>query len=178
MEKLIWIAPILAVIALIFAVIKTAIVSKADAGNTRMKEIATSISEGARAFLFSEYKILVIFVAVLFLLIGFFISWKTAVCFLIGAIFSVGAGFVGMNVATKANVRTAAAAQKGGMNKALGIAFSGGSVMGMCVGGLGLLGCALIYIITKDVEILTGFSLGASSIALFARVGGGIYTKA
>ena len=178
MEKLIWIAPILAVIALIFAVIKTAIVSKADAGNTRMKEIATSISEGARAFLFSEYKILVIFVAVLFLLIGFFISWKTAVCFLIGAIFSVGAGFVGMNVATKANVRTAAAAQKGGMNKALGIAFSGGSVMGMCVVGLGLLGCALIYIITKDVEILTGFSLGASSIALFARVGGGIYTKA
>ena len=178
MEKLIWIAPILAVIALIFAAIKTAIVSKADAGNSRMKEIATSISEGARAFLFSEYKILVIFVVVLFLLIGFFISWKTAICFLIGAIFSVGAGFVGMNVATKANVRTAAAAQKGGMNKALGIAFSGGSVMGMCVVGLGLLGCALIYIITKDVEILTGFSLGASSIALFARVGGGIYTKA
>ena len=178
MEKLIWIAPILAVIALIFAAIKTATVSKADAGNPRMKEIAKSISEGARAFLFSEYKILVIFVAVLFLLIGFFISWKTAVCFLIGAIFSVGAGFVGMNVATKANVRTAAAAQKGGMNKALGIAFSGGSVMGMCVVGLGLLGCALIYIITKDVEILTGFSLGASSIALFARVGGGIYTKA
>ena len=178
MEKLIWIAPILAVIALIFAAIKTAIVSKADAGNPRMKEIAASISEGARAFLFSEYKILVIFVVVLFLLIGFFISWKTAICFLIGAIFSVGAGFVGMNVATKANVRTAAAAQKGGMNKALGIAFSGGSVMGMCVVGLGLLGCALIYIITKDVEILTGFSLGASSIALFARVGGGIYTKA
>ena len=178
MEKLIWIAPILAVIALIFAAIKTAIVSKADAGNPRMKEIAASISDGARAFLFSEYKILVIFVVVLFLLIGFFISWKTAICFLIGAIFSVGAGFVGMNVATKANVRTAAAAQKGGMNKALGIAFSGGSVMGMCVVGLGLLGCALIYIITKDVEILTGFSLGASSIALFARVGGGIYTKA
>ncbi|MCR5648104.1 MAG: sodium-translocating pyrophosphatase [Oscillospiraceae bacterium] len=178
MENLIWIAPILAVIALIFAAIKTAIVSKADAGNPRMKEIAKSISDGARAFLFSEYKILVIFVAVLFLLIGFFISWKTAVCFLIGAIFSVGAGFVGMNVATKANVRTAAAAQKGGMNKALGIAFSGGSVMGMCVVGLGLLRCALIYIITKDVEILTGFSLGASSIALFARVGGGIYTKA
>ena len=178
MENLIWIAPILAVIALIFAAIKTAVVSKADTGNSRMQEIAKSISEGARAFLFSEYKILVIFVAVLFLLIGFFISWKTAICFLIGAIFSVGAGFVGMNVATKANFRTAAAAQKGGMNKALGIAFSGGSVMGMCVVGLGLLGCALIYIITKDVEILTGFSLGASSIALFARVGGGIYTKA
>ena len=101
-----------------------------------------------------------------------------SVVFLVGALFSVCAGYVGMNIATKANVRTANAAKTGGMNKALSVAFSGGSVMGMCVVGLGLLGCALIYIITKDVEILTGFSLGASSIALFARVGGGIYTKA
>ena len=178
MENLIWLAPVLAVIALVFAAIKTAKVSKADAGNDRMKEIAGSIAEGARAFLFAEYRILVIFVVVLFLLIGFFISWITAVCFLVGAVFSVCAGYIGMNVATKANVRTANAAKIGGMNKALGIAFSGGSVMGMCVVGLGLLGCALIYIITKNVEILTGFSLGASSIALFARVGGGIYTKA
>ncbi len=178
MENLIWIAPVLAIIALIFAGIKTAKVSRADAGNDRMKEIAASISEGARAFLFAEYKILVIFVVVLFILIAVFISWKTAICFLIGAVFSVAAGYVGMNVATRANVRTAAAAQSGGMNKALGIAFSGGSVMGMCVVGLGLLGCALIYVISGDVEILTGFSLGASSIALFARVGGGIYTKA
>ena len=178
MENLIWLAPVLAVIALIFAAIKTVKVSKADAGSDRMKEIAGSIAEGARAFLFAEYKILVIFVVVLFLLIGFFISWITAVCFLVGAVFSVCAGYIGMNVATKANVRTANAAKIGGMNKALGIAFSGGSVMGMCVVGLGLLGCALIYIITKNVEILTGFSLGASSIALFARVGGGIYTKA
>ena len=177
MEKLIWLAPVLAVIALIFAGIKTAKVSKADAGTDRMKEIASAISEGARAFLFSEYKILVIFVAVLFVLIGFGITWKTALCFLVGALFSVAAGYAGMNVATKANVRTANAA-KSGMNKALSIAFSGGSVMGMCVVGLGLLGCALIYIISGDVEILTGFSLGASSIALFARVGGGIYTKA
>ena len=178
MENLIWIAPVLAVIALLFAAVKTAKVSKANAGSDRMKEIAGSIAEGARAFLFAEYKILVIFVAVLFLLIGFFISWKTALCFLVGAVFSVAAGYVGMNVATKANVRTAAAAKDGGMNRALGIAFSGGSVMGMCVVGLGLLGCAVIYAITKDVDILTGFSLGASSIALFARVGGGIYTKA
>ncbi len=177
MENLIWLAPVLAVIALIFAGIKTAKVSKADAGTDRMKEIASAISEGARAFLFSEYKILVIFVAVLFVLIGFGITWKTALCFLVGALFSVAAGYAGMNVATKANVRTANAA-KSGMNKALSIAFSGGSVMGMCVVGLGLLGCALIYIISGDVEILTGFSLGASSIALFARVGGGIYTKA
>ncbi len=178
MEKLIWLAPILAVIALIFAAVKALKISKAPAGTAHMQEIAASINEGARAFLFAEYKILVIFVAVLFVLIGAFISWLTGICFLIGAIFSVGAGYVGMNVATKANVRTAAAAQNGGMNRALGIAFSGGSVMGMCVVGLGLLGCAGIYLITKNVDILTGFSLGASSIALFARVGGGIYTKA
>ena len=178
MENIIWLAPVLAVLALVFAFAKIVKVSKADAGTDRMKEIAQNIADGARAFLFAEYKILVVFVAVLFVLIGFFISWKTAVCFLVGALFSVCAGYVGMNVATKANVRTANAAKTGGMNKALSVAFSGGSVMGMCVVGLGLLGCALIYIITKDVEILTGFSLGASSIALFARVGGGIYTKA
>ena len=178
MEKLIWLAPILAVIALIFAAVKALKISKAPAGTAHMQEIAASINEGARAFLFAEYKILIIFVAVLFVLIGAFISWLTGICFLIGAVFSVGAGYVGMNVATKANVRTAAAAQNGGMNRALGIAFSGGSVMGMCVVGLGLLGCAGIYLVTKNVDILTGFSLGASSIALFARVGGGIYTKA
>jgi len=178
MEQLIWLAPVLAALALLFAAYKTAVVSKADPGTERMKEISGSIAEGARAFLFAEYRILVIFVAVLLVLIGLCISWKTAVCFLIGAVFSVGAGYVGMNVATKANVRTANAARTGGMNRALGIAFSGGSVMGMCVVGLGLLGCALIYAVTGDVEVLTGFSLGASSIALFARVGGGIYTKA
>ena len=178
MENIIWVALLCAVLALLFAAWKTSAVSKADAGTERMKEIAGNISDGARAFLFAEYKILVVFVAILFVLIGLFISWLTAVCFLVGAVFSVGAGYVGMNVATKANVRTAAAAKSSGMNKALGIAFSGGSVMGMCVVGLGLLGCAAIYAFTGNVEILTGFSLGASSIALFARVGGGIYTKA
>ena len=178
MDNLIWAAPVLAILALVFAAAKTSMVSKADAGTDRMKEIAGSISEGAHAFLFAEYKILVIFVAVLFVLIGFFISWKTALCFLVGAAFSVAAGYVGMNVATKANVRTANAARTSGMNRALSLAFAGGSVMGMCVVGLGLLGCAVIYAVTKDTEILTGFSLGASSIALFARVGGGIYTKA
>ena len=178
MENLIWLAPILALVALVFALFKTLKVSKADPGTERMKEISGSIAEGARAFLFAEYRILIIFVVVLFVLIFAFISWMTAVCFLVGAIFSVGAGYVGMNVATKANVRTANAARTGGMNKALSIAFSGGSVMGMCVVGLGLLGASLIYIIFDNAEILTGFSLGASSIALFARVGGGIYTKA
>ena len=178
MENIIWVALLCAVLALLFAAWKTSAVSKADAGTERMKEIAGNISDGARAFLFAEYKILVVFVAILFVLIGLFISWLTAVCFLVGAVFSVGAGYVGMNVATKANVRTAAAAKSSGMNKALGVAFSGGSVMGMCVVGLGLLGCAAIYAFTGNVEILTGFSLGASSIALFGRVGGGIYTKA
>ena len=178
MDNLIWAAPVLAILALAFAAAKTSMVSKAEAGTDRMKEIANSISEGAHAFLFAEYKILVIFVAALFVLIGFFISWKTALCFLVGAAFSVAAGYVGMNVATKANVRTANAARTSGMNRALSLAFAGGSVMGMCVVGLGLLGCSVIYAITKDTEILTGFSLGASSIALFARVGGGIYTKA
>ena len=178
MDNLIWAAPVLAILALVFAAAKTSMVSKAESGTDRMKEIAGSISEGAHAFLFAEYRILVIFVAVLFLLIGFFISWKTALCFLVGAAFSVAAGYVGMNVATKANVRTANAARTSGMNRALSLAFAGGSVMGMCVVGLGLLGCSVIYAVTKDTEILTGFSLGASSIALFARVGGGIYTKA
>ncbi len=125
MENIIWVALLCAVLALLFAAWKTSTVSKADAGTERMKEIAGNISDGARAFLFAEYKILVVFVAILFVLIGLFISWLTAVCFLVGAVFSVGAGYVGMNVATKANVRTAAAAKSSGMNKALGIAFSG-----------------------------------------------------
>ena len=126
-----------------------------------------------------EYKILIVFVIVLFLLIGFGIgNWVTAICFVVGALFSTLAGYFGMNVATKANVRTANAARESGMNKALSIAFSGGAVMGMCVAGLGALGVSVVYILTKDVDVLSGFSLGASSIALFARVGGGIYTKA
>ena len=176
---MIYLVPILAVVALLFAAYKTAFVSKADAGTERMREIAASINEGARAFLFAEYRILVIFIVVLFLLIGFLMhSWTTAICFLCGALFSILAGYIGMNVATKANVRTANAARESGMNKALSIAFSGGSVMGMCVVGLGLLGASVLYIITKKPEVLFGFSLGASSIALFARVGGGIYTKA
>ena len=144
-----------------------------------MKEIAAFIHEGARAFLTAEYKILVVFVAVLFVLIGIGIgNWVTAVCFLVGALFSTAAGYIGMNVATKANVRTAAAAKDSGMNKSLSIAFSGGAVMGMCVVGFGLFGAGVVYILTKNPDVLSGFSLGASSIALFARVGGGIYTKA
>ena len=177
MDKIVWIAPILSVVALLFAAFKAWYVSKAPAGTSRMQEIAAAIAEGANAFLTSEYKILAIFIVVLFALIAIFINIGTAICFLVGALFSIAAGFFGMRVATRANVRTANAAMESGMNKALSIAFSGGSVMGMCVVGLGLLGCSLIYI-TDNLSYMFGFSLGASSIALFARVGGGIYTKA
>ena len=173
-----WLIPILAVCALAFAGYKASYVSHAAPGTSRMQEISAAIAEGADAFLMSEYKILAIFIVILFLLIGFFIGWSTALCFLLGAMCSILAGFFGMKVATRANVRTANAAMESGMNKALSIAFSGGSVMGMCVVGLGLLGCSLIYLLTGNYSILFGFSLGASSIALFARVGGGIYTKA
>ena len=178
MTILLWFSPIAAVLALLFAAYKGSYVNKSNPGNSRMQEIASSIAEGANAFLKSEYKILAVFIFVLFLLISVFIDVGTAVCFLIGSGFSMLAGFFGMRVATRANVRTAYAAKESGMNKALSIAFAGGSVMGMCVVGLGLLGCSLIYILTGNYNILFGFSLGASSIALFARVGGGIYTKA
>ncbi|RHR28610.1 sodium-translocating pyrophosphatase [Clostridium sp. AF19-22AC] len=179
MEKLMYLVPAVGILTLLFAVYLAVKVGRQDAGNDKMKEIAGAISEGARAFLTAEYKILVVFVAVLFILIGVGIgSWVTAVCFVAGALFSTLAGYFGMNVATKANVRTANAAKESGMNKALSIAFSGGAVMGMCVAGLGALGVSMVYILTGNVDILSGFSLGASSIALFARVGGGIYTKA
>ena len=179
MNNYMYLVPIAAVLALLFAAYLAAKVNRQDEGTERMKEIAGAIAEGARAFLTAEYKILVIFVLVLFVLIGFGIgSWVTAVCFVIGALFSTIAGYCGMTVATKANVRTANAARQGGMNRALSVAFSGGAVMGMCVAGLGALGVSVVYIITGNVDVLSGFSLGASSIALFARVGGGIYTKA
>ncbi|MCD8361390.1 MAG: sodium-translocating pyrophosphatase [Lachnospiraceae bacterium] len=179
MERWMCIVPAAAVLALLFAGLQARKVSRQQPGTDRMKEIAAAIAEGARAFLTAEYKILVIFVAVLFVLIGVGIgSWVTAVCFVVGAVFSTAAGYFGMTVATKANVRTANAARESGMNKALSVAFAGGTVMGMCVAGLGALGVSMIYILTGNVEVLSGFSLGASSIALFARVGGGIYTKA
>ena len=174
-----YVVPVVSVLALLFAGYLAVKVAKQEEGTEKMKEIASAISEGARAFLTAEYKILIVFVIVLFLLIGFGIgNWVTAICFVVGSLFSTLAGYFGMNVATKANVRTANAARESGMNKALSIAFSGGAVMGMCVAGLGALGVSVVYILTKDVDVLSGFSLGASSIALFARVGGGIYTKA
>lgn len=150
-----------------------------NVNHPRMNEIASYIHEGAMAFLKREYKVLVVFAIVLAAAIALGLkSIPTAIAFLCGAIFSALAGFVGMQVATKANVRTAYAAKENGMNKALSVAFSGGAVMGMSVVGLGLLGVSILYFIFGEPEIITGFGLGASSIALFARVGGGIYTKA
>lgn len=172
------VALILGAMALLFAGYLTKKVARQSAGTQRMQEIASYIHEGAQAFLLAQYKILIIFVVVLFIGIGVGIAWDTALAFLLGAVFSSIAGFCGMNVATKANVRTAAAAKESGMNKALSVAFSGGAVMGMCVVGLGLIGVGVVYWFTGNTHVLSGFSLGASSIALFARVGGGIYTKA
>lgn len=179
MENFLMIVPVIGILALLFAVATSSSIGKKDAGNDRMKEIAGAIAEGARAFLMSEYKVLLIFVIVMFVVIGIGLSnWMTAVCFLVGSIFSVLAGYLGMGAATKANVRTTSAAMNSGMNAALSVAFSGGSVMGLAVVGLGLFGISIIYVLTGNADILFGFSLGASSIALFARVGGGIYTKA
>ena len=179
MEQMLFLVPLAGLLGLLFAVILKQQIAKEDAGTDRMKEIAGAIAEGAKAFLASEYRILVVFVAVLFVVIGLGTkSWITAFCFLVGSGFSTLAGYMGMTSAVHANCRTANAARTSGMHRALAIAFSGGSVMGMAVVGLGLLGVGILYIITRDVGVLSGFSLGASSIALFARVGGGIYTKA
>ncbi len=178
-ESFIYLAPVAGVLALIFAyfLVVTRINTVAP-GTDRMIEISNYIAEGAMAFLRREYRTMVVFVLVLGTIIAVGISPLTAVCFVIGCTFSALAGFFGMRVATKANVRTANAARESGMNKALSVAFAGGSVMGMCVVGFGIIGVSVLYVIFKDITIVTGFGLGASSIALFGRVGGGIYTKA
>ncbi len=179
MNNLIYVCIVAGLLALISAFLLLSKINKSSEGTDRMKEIASAISEGATAFLKAEYKVLIIFCAIIFVLIGVGIgSWVTAVCFLVGALFSTLAGYVGMHTATKANVRTAEGARTSGMSKALSIAFSGGAVMGLCVVGLGLLGVSVVYFFTSNIEVLTGFSLGASTLALFGRVGGGIYTKA
>ena len=179
MNSLFFAVPVLGIMGLLFALFQGQKILKEDSGNERMKEIAKAIAEGAEAFLFAEYRILLFFVCSLFLCIGFGTrSWLSAVAFVFGALLSTLAGYFGMRSATAANVRTAEAARQSGMKKALSVAFSGGSVMGMCVSGFGIFGVGIFYLVTKDVGVLSGFSLGASSIALFARVGGGIYTKA
>jgi len=191
--------PIFGVIALLYTFIQSNWVSKQNAGNEKMKIISGHIADGAMAFLKAEYKILTYFVVVVAILLAIMGSsnadshWSIGLAFVVGAVFSALAGFIGMKIATKANVRTAEAA-KTSLSKALKVSFTGGSVMGMGVAGLAVLGLGSLFLIIKQIfapdapvdshemertiEILTGFSLGAESIALFARVGGGIYTKA
>lgn len=173
--------PVCAVIALVFAYGLAKWIGSMDSGTDRMKEISGYIHEGAMAFLRREYKTMVIVVAVLFVLIGVLLnSWVTAILYVVGALLSVLAGYFGMTVATKGNVRTANAAKEGGMVKALKVAFRSGAVMGLCVTGLGLLGLGTVFVAmgVDSAQVITGFGLGASSMALFGRVGGGIYTKA
>ena len=200
MNKILFLAvPAMGLVGLLYTLIKFNWVSKQDAGTDRMKQISTYIAEGAMAFLKAEYKILTYFVIIVALLLGIMgysdsnSHWSIALAFVFGAFFSALAGFIGMKVATKANVRTAQAARTS-LSKALKVSFTGGSVMGMGVAGLAVLGLGGLFIILKAIfapeaavdseemkraiEVLTGFSLGAESIALFARVGGGIYTKA
>lgn len=199
MNFLFYLVPALGILGLLFTMIQGSWVSRQDAGNARMKEIAKYIADGAMAFLKAEYKILTYFVIIAALLLGFMgysnpnSHFSIAIAFVIGAVFSALAGFIGMRIATKANVRTAQAAHTS-LAKALKVSFAGGSVMGLGVAGLAVLGLGSLFIILKmlfapdsapdsaemerTIEILTGFSLGAESIALFARVGGGIYTKA
>lgn len=199
MTNLIYIIPAMGIVGLLYTFIKFKWVNKQDAGNEKMKEISTYIADGAMAFLKAEYRILSYFVVIAALLLGVMgyssenSHWTIALAFILGAVLSALAGFIGMRVATKANVRTAQAARTS-LSQALKVSFTGGSVMGLGVAGLAVLGLGGLFIILKaifapeagvdslemekTIEILTGFSLGAESIALFARVGGGIYTKA
>ncbi|MFY7880413.1 MAG: sodium/proton-translocating pyrophosphatase, partial [Lacibacter sp.] len=200
MDNLIYLVPGMALIGLLYMFVKFNWVSKQEAGNERMQEISKHIAEGAMAFLKAEWKILSYFVVIVAILLGVMAManphshWSIAVAFVIGAVFSAVAGYIGMNIATKSNVRTAHAARTS-LSKALNVSFTGGSVMGLGVSGLAVLGLGSLFIILKAlfvpegasvngeemlraIEVLTGFSLGAESIALFARVGGGIYTKA
>ena len=199
MEKLILLVPVMGIIGLLYTIAKFNWVAKQDAGTDRMKEISNYIAEGAMAFLKAEWKVLGYFVVIVAILLAVMASanpashWLIAVAFVMGAVLSASAGYIGMKAATKANVRTAQAARTS-LSKALNVSFTGGAVMGVGVAGLAVLGLGGLYIILKQVfapdaavdseemirtiEVLTGFSLGAESIALFARVGGGIYTKA
>ncbi len=191
MESIVYIIPIIGLVALIFSLIKSNWIKKQDVGTEKMAEISNNIRKGAIAFLKTEYKVLAIFVISVALLLGISnsskeeSSWMIAVSFIVGALCSALAGYLGMIAATMSNVRTTNAARKG-LGPALKIAFSGGSIMGMNVVGLGIIGLASLFLIysnldwslAKVINVLSGFSLGASSIALFARVGGGIYTKA
>jgi K(+)-stimulated pyrophosphate-energized sodium pump len=201
MMEILYVAPALGVLALLYTWLRSGWVARQDAGDERMRTIAGYIADGAIAFLKAEYKVLALFALIACAFLGYLgttgekSSPVIVIAFLIGAVFSALAGFIGMKIATKANVRTAQAARTS-LAKALNVSFSGGSVMGMGVAGLAVLGLGSLFIVFYNMfvlskgggangiemetalEVLTGFSLGAESIALFARVGGGIYTKA
>ena len=164
-------------IAIIYGGIMIASILRLPEGNDKMKEIAKAIQDGAKAFLNRQYKTVGLVAIVLFLIIGFVLDWNTALAFLVGASFSALTGYIGMHVSVRANVRTTEAA-KNGLQKALNVAVRGGSVTGMLVVGLALIGTAGFYFLTKDLHALIGFAFGGSLISIFARLGGGIYTKA
>ena len=202
MENIIYLIPALGVVGLLVMAIKSAWVNKQDAGDKNMQELAGYIADGAMAFLKAEWKVLSIFVAFAAALLAYsgsihevngraiHSSWIISIAFIIGAVFSATAGYIGMKVATKANVRTTQAARTS-LKQALKVSYTGGTVMGLGVAGLAVLGLGGLFVaflsifadlgentVITSIEVLTGFSLGAESIALFARVGGGIYTKA
>lgn len=174
---LLLLAPISAVLALAFAAYLAFGILRLESGNKKMQEISTAIREGATAYLIRQYKTVSVFAVITFVALYYFINAPTAIGFIVGAFFSALAGFIGMNISVRANVRTAAAASKG-LPTALTTAFKGGAVTGMAVVGLGLLGVSLFYNIYQDPKLIIGFGFGASLISLFARVGGGIFTKA
>ncbi|MHB1161332.1 MAG: sodium/proton-translocating pyrophosphatase, partial [Chloroflexota bacterium] len=164
-------------VALLFSGYLASNVLRQSEGNERMQEISRAVREGAMAFLSREYRTLAIFALVVTVVLAVLIGWQTAVSYLFGAACSAATGFIGMSIAVRSNVRTAAAAMKK-LNDGLRVAFNSGAVMGMTVVGVGILGIAILYFLFREPTVIAGFSFGASSIALFARVGGGIYTKA
>src|SRR5438270_1141532 len=163
--------------AVAFAVVLIFLVLNKPTGNDRMREIAAAIQEGAAAYLNRQYTVIAIIGVVIAVVIGFSIDWRTAALYVVGAVLSASAGYVGMNIAVRANLRTAEAARSG-VNAALQVAFRGGAVTGFMVVGLGLLGVSAAYLVFKDPEVLVGLAFGASLVSVFARLGGGIYTKA
>src|SRR3989339_792311 len=179
MNQFLLFALISSVIAIVYGLFLAKSILKKSPGNARMQEIAKAIEEGASAYLNKQYKTIGIIAVILFFVIGFIpkLGWTMAFGFIVGAIFSALAGYIGMNVSVRANVRTTEAARSG-INEALSLAFKGGTVTGLLVVGLALLGVTLFYAITKDVTALIGLGFGASLISVFARLGGGIFTKA
>ena len=177
MNTYIWFALIASVIAILYGVFLITSILKKPTGNDKMREIAAAIQAGAKAYLNRQYKTIAIIAVILFLILGFALSWTTAIGFLIGAALSALTGFIGMNVSVRSNIRTAEAARSG-LGKALSLAFNGGAVTGLFVVGLALLGVTAFYAITRDVSSLIGLAFGASLISVFARLGGGIFTKA